>query len=326
MARSEKRVKKTKRVNRTKILSGLVLIAIVVFFVWYIARHISDFKELAIVGLSNIWLVLLVALIVLITFYLNGFLLDTLMRPFGFKLGFKESFGLAIITNFYNTITPFRGGMAARAVYLKKKYKFPYVHFLATLSAIYIIIFLIGSIAGLNSMIVIWYHYGLFNWIIFILFFALFIFLMLIIIFSPKFIERKNKWLSRFVKVINGWHLIKNNKKVVFTTAIVSLIQLILATTTLLINYSIFGIHLSFFAALFIASVNNLAILIAITPGNLGIGDAISVFSASIVGVGLTNAVAATILGRAISIIVISILGPIFSYRLMRNLKKKSKE
>ncbi len=317
--------KRAKRANRMRILSGLILAVIVAFFVWYILRHISDFKGLAIVGLSNIWLVLLVALIVLITFYLNGFLLDTLMRPFGFKLGFRESFGLAIITNFYNTITPFRGGMAARAVYLKKKYKFPYINFLATLSAIYIIIFLIGSLLGLISIIFIWKNYSIFSPIIFILFLAVFLFLMSIIIFSPKLPEQKNKWLNRFIKVINGWHLIKNNKKIVFATAIVSLIQLILATTTLLINYSIFGIHLSFFAALFIASINSLAILIAITPGNLGIGDAINVFSASIVGVGLTNAIAATILGRAISIIVISILGPIYSYQLMKEVKKKEK-
>lgn len=102
------------------------------------------------------------------------------------------------------------------------------MHFLATLSAIYVIIFLIGSFVGLLSMFLIWFYYGLFNWIIFYLFLIIFIFLLLIIVFSPKFPESKNIWLNRFAKVINGWHLIKNNKKIIFATALISLIQLFL--------------------------------------------------------------------------------------------------
>ncbi|MBM3234022.1 flippase-like domain-containing protein [Candidatus Pacearchaeota archaeon] len=312
-----------KKKSIKQLISAIILIAIIALFIFYIYKHISDFKTLFNVALSHIWLLIIVAIITLISLYLNGYLLDTLMKPFGLKLKFKESFGLAIITNFYNMITPFRGGMAARAIYLKKKHKFPYINFLAILSAIYVIIFLIAAIAGLLSMAFIWLYYGLFNLIIFLLFLAVFIFLLAIIIFSPKIKERKNIWLNRFIKVINGWHLIKNNKKVIFTTAIIAIIQLILGAIILIISYHIFGIEISFFKALFISSIGSLSILIAITPGNLGIGDAIFVFSAAIIGISLTEAIAATILSRAVGLIIIFILGPIFSYILLRNTNKK---
>jgi uncharacterized protein (TIRG00374 family) len=216
--------------------------------------------------------------------------------------------------------------MAARAIYLKKKHKFPYVHFLATLSAIYVIIFLIGSLFGLISMFFIWLYYGLFNWIAFLLFDIIFLITMSIIILSPKLPESKNKWLNRFIKVINGWHLVKNNKKVIFTTALISLIQLVLGAVNTIILYSIFGIEIGFFKALFIAAIGSIAILVSLTPGNLGVGDAIAVFSAAVIGIGLTEAVAATILGRAVNLLIIFILGPIFSYILLKHNPKKSLE
>lgn len=307
-----------------KILLISILAIIIFFFIYYIGKHLSDFKQLASVGLANIWLVLVAGVILFINLALNGYILDVLMHSFGLKLKLKEWFGLAMITNFYNYITPFRGGMIARAVYLKKKHKVPYVHFLATLGAVYIIIFLVGSIAGMLSMFFIWKYTGLFNKLIFFLFLAIFLVLLAVIIFSPKFHEKKNKWLNRIIKVINGWHLIKNNKKVVFSTLTISLIQLSLGAISNIILYLIFGVHIGFFMALFLAAISSIAILVSITPGNLGIGDAINVFSAAVIGIGLTSAVAATILGRAINLLIIFILGPIFSYVLLKH-KPKAK-
>jgi uncharacterized membrane protein YbhN (UPF0104 family) len=171
-------------------------------------------------------------------------------------------------------------------------------------------------------MFFIWLNYGLFNQLIFILFSAVFLFLSLIIIFSPKLPESRNRWFNRFIKVINGWHLIKNNKRIILATVLISSIQVIFVAINTTIFYSVFNIELSFFKALFIASVSSIAILVSITPGNLGLGDAINVFSATIIGVGLTGAVAAIVLGRAINLLITFILGPIFSYILMKQKNK----
>ena len=191
------------------LISGLILITILGFLIYYLKNNLKDFQQLAI---SNLMFLIPLIIIFLLGLYFNGMLLNILMRPFSIKLKNLEAFGLAIITNFYNLITPFRGGAAARAYYLKKKYKFPYVNFLATLSAIYLLIFLISAIIGLITLLIIKSKYNLFNLPIFLLFSMIIITLLTITIFSPKLKERENKWLNRFIKIINGWHLIKNNK------------------------------------------------------------------------------------------------------------------
>jgi uncharacterized protein (TIRG00374 family) len=313
--------------SKTKhLISGGILVIMAVLFIYYLFKNIGDFEQLFSIPLHNLWLIFVVVLIILLNFFITGMLNNELMKPFGISLKRKEYFGLSVISNFYNTITPFRGGMAARAVYLKQRYKFAYVHFLATLAGIYVLTFFIAGIVGLISILVLWLNYGLFNSLIFYLFLAISLFMLGIIILSPKFNESKKKWFSRFVKVINGWHLIKNNPKIVFTTSIVALIQLVLGALSTLVLYSIFNINIGFFKALFIVSIGSIAILVAITPGNLGIADAIGVFSATIVGVGLKEAVAVAILGRVISLILIFILGPIFSYILLKHQPKNEKD
>ena len=293
------------------ILSGAVLIIIITYLIYYINNNLQNFKQLT---LTNPIYLIPLMIISFIFIYSNGIILKTLMRPFQIKLKNNESFGLAIITNFYNLITPFKGGAAARAIYLRKKHDFPYVNFLATLSAIYILIFLVSSLTGIFSMLTLQEK----STPILVALTIFIIFLLSIIIFSPKIKENSNKWLNRFIKVINGWHLIKNNKKIITITIIISLIQVLLTAFNNLIAYQIFGIEITLAKALFIAAISNLSIIIAITPGNLGIGDAINVFTANIVGIPLTDAIATTMLLRAVNLAIIFILGPIYSYKLIK--------
>jgi uncharacterized protein (TIRG00374 family) len=308
-----------------KIISIIVLFLIIAFFIRYIINNLSDFKKLLTFGTSNPLLLIIISIIIIINLFLNGLLLKSLMKPFNIKLKLFEAFGLSTITNFYNLITPFRGGAGVRAIYLKKKHDFPYVHFLATLSAIYVIIFLVGSLAGLLSMLLIWLNYGIFNKLVFLVFLAFFLFLLPIIIFSPRLPESKNKWFNRFIKVINGWHLIKKNRGTIIKIIMISILQLIFNSLIVKLSYSVFNIDISLIKAMFLSTITLLSALIAITPGNLGIGDAINVFSAQIIGVGLTGAIAATILRRIINLVVIFILGPIFSYILIKHNSDKQK-
>ena len=293
------------------LISGSVLILIIIYLIYYINNNLQNFKQLT---MTNTLYLVPLLIFFLLSLYLNGIMLKTLMKPFKIKLKNNEAFGLAAITNFYNIITPFRGGAAARAIYLKKKHDFPYVHFLATLSAIYILIFLVSSIVGIFSMLTLQEK----SIPILITLSILTIFLLLIIIFSPRIKEKRNKWLNRFIKVINGWHLIKNNKRIIAITIIISLVQVLLTALNNLIAYQIFGIEITLAKALFIAAISNLSIIIAITPGNLGIGDAINVFTANIVGIPLTEAIATTMLLRAVNLAIIFILGPIYSYKLIK--------
>ena len=299
-----------------KLFSISIFLILVALFIYYIKENISDFKQLSIV---SPWLLIILVIIFLLTYFVISQITILLLKQLNVCLSQKESFALSIVTGFYNLITPFRGGMAVRAVYLKKKHKFAYVDFLATLSASYILIFLVASFMGLISTILIYLQTKTYNIILSVIFGGVFLVMLFIIIVSPKFTESKdNKWLNRFIKVINGWNLIKDNKKVVFSVALFSLIQILFGSLMIYLEFKVFGLDVGFIQSLFLTSISSLGILLAITPGNLGINEAIIVFSAATIGITPIESLSAALLGRAVSLVVLFILGLIFSYTLIK--------
>ncbi len=304
---------------KTQIKTSLsigILISIVTLFIYYIIKHISDFKQLSLV--NPFYLVILLALFIF-TYFLISLVTKNLLKPLGVRLKNFEAFALSIVTGFYNLITPFRGGMATRAIYLKKKHDFSYTEFLSSLAGMYVIAFLIASFLGLLSTYLIYLTEDIFSPILFMIFLGIFLPLLLIVIFSPKLPETKNNFINRFIKVINGWHTIKNNKRIIFIISSLTLIQLLIGSLMIYLQFQVFGIEINFIKCIFLTSIGSLSLLIAITPANLGVGEAVTVFSALTIGITATQSLSVVLLGRAIQFLVLFILGPIFSYILLNN-------
>ena len=293
-----------------------ILLIIVALFIYYIIQHISDFQQLSLV--NPFYLVILLALFIF-TYYLISIITKNLLYPLGVKLKGFEAFALSIVTGFYHLITPFRGGTITRAVYLKKKHEFSYTNFLASLAGKYLIIFLTASFIGLITTLFINYIYGSFSWIIFFVFLAIFLPLLLIVVLSPKLSLTKNNFINRFIKVVNGWHLIKNNKRVIIIITLVSILQLIIGAFMFYFQFRVFGIEVEFIKCLFLASIGSLSILIAITPAGLGINEAVIVFSALTIGITPAQSLSVALLGRVIGFLVLFILGPTFSAFLIKH-------
>lgn len=306
--------------NKKKIFQILVLIVLIIWFAFYFYQHIEEFKQLKIVNI-----VYFLPLFFLFIFFLinNGLVLKYLLEPFQIKLKFKEWFGLSVVTTMGNFLTPFRGGAGARAIYLKTKHGFPYSYFLSTLLGIYIIVFLVNSLVGLLTMILLYFFYGIFNIIIFIIFLCLFLFLLGIVIFSPKIKETKYPFINKFINVINGWHLIKSNKKIIVVTGLISLVNVVIMVLVMFLEFRVFGINISLLDALFLSIVSALSLFISITPGALGIREVVIAFTATVINIPISQALAVSILDRAIGLAFIFILGPIFSYILMNQKIKK---
>ena len=303
-----------------RIISISTLIIIIFFFGLYIKNHISDFKQLTIVNPLYLFPLFILAFIYSIN---NGLVIKYLLEPFKIKMNFKEWFGLSVVTSFYNMITPFRGGAVTRAVYLKNKYLFSYTNFFATLSGIYVINFLIASFLGLISLIYLYYTKDILNLLVASIFLFFFIPLLIIVLFSPNFPETKSNFLNKFIGVLNGWNLIRKNRKVVLLVSLIYILQITLFSIAGILSYNVFGISISFIEALFLASIGSLTILIAITPSGFGVVEAVAVFSALVIGITPAQSLSVAIIGRVIGMSIIFILGPIFSYILMKDFKKR---
>jgi uncharacterized protein (TIRG00374 family) len=306
-----------------KIASYSILVLILILFVNYLYHHTTEFKE---TSLTNpLWIIPLI-IIFLLNYIFVGIQTKAILEPFGIKLKTMELYMLSIVTGFYNIITPARGGTGIKAVYLKKKHNFAYTKFLATLTGTYILIFFISSLFGLISLLFIYKFYNVFNSTILLLFLGIFISSTLIILFSPNFKEARYGWLNHFIKVANNWNIIRRNKGVLFTYAVVTILSLLISITNTIISYYIFGIHISFIQALFLTCIGSISVLIQITPGNLGVGEAIAVFSALIIGITPAQSLPVAIFGRIVQMIVLFTLGPIFSYILFKHKPKKEED
>lgn len=300
--------------NKKKILQILVLVILIAWFVVYFYQNIDEFRQSKIVNSIYLIPIFLLAVLFLMT---NGLVLKYLLEPFQIKLNFKEWFGLSVINTMGNYLTPFRGGAVVKAIYLKKIYQFSYSYFLSTLTGIYVIVFLVNSFVGLLTIFLLKYFYGIFNILIFLIFLFIFLFLLGIVIFSPKFKETKCSFINKFISVINGWYLIKSNKKIIITTSLISLVNVAIMVLVMFLEFRVFGINIPLLRVLFLSIVSTLGLFFSITPGALGIREAIVSFTAIVINIPIFQVLTVSILDRVVGLIIIFILGPIFSYILM---------
>src|SRR3989344_535422 len=259
------------------LITTIILLILALLLAFYIKNNLSDFSSLSLV---SPYLIIFLIILFIFNYFILGLLTKYLISPLNVKIGFFESFQIAVVTGFYNLITPFRGGMAARAVYMKT---------------------------------------GEFNIIIFFVFLITFLGMISIIIFSPRLPKTRSSFINKFINVVNGWTLIKNNKKIILVISILTLIQTFVSALSGYLSFHVFGIEISFIEALFLTSIGTISIIIAVTPANLGIGEAIGVFSALTLGITPAQSLTVAVLGRAISFITLFIMGPVFSYKLIHH-------
>lgn len=293
----------------------LVLVFLLLLFGYYIYRHIADFRQIAIV--NPIWLLVLIVLF-LVNYLFIGLQMDYLIRPLGVKFRRSETFMLSITTAFYNLIMPAKGGMIIRAGYLKKQHGLPYTKFISSLAGTYTITFFISSFIGLISMGLIYNIYDKFNWIISTIFAILFISTILIILLPPRVRKTKYWILNQAFAAMNGWHTVSKNKAAIIACIFATFAGLAITSGSIIVAYHVFGIEINILQAIFLASIGNLTLLIQISPGNLGVTESISVFSATILGIPPLQSLPVALLRRGVQIIALGILGPIFSYILIK--------
>jgi len=307
--------------NVKKISGWLFLPAVILLVFYYIKTHMPEFTALSFINAQLIPALILIQLGVSVAL---GLIIKYLLEPFGIRLGFKEWFGLSVVTTFYNTITPFRGGMVARALYLKERHNFSYTSFLATMSGIYVVNFFIQSTAGLLSAAAIYFQSGIFSPAISVIFGGFFLASLVMLMFSPEMPDSKNPVLNKAAQIFNGWNGIRKNRKIVITVVCTAFLQLFLTAAGLLISYKVFGIDVSIAQSVFLSSISLLGIVISITPGSLGVAEAITVFSSLALGITVAQSLSAAVLIRLTSLAVIFTLGPVYSYILIKKDKKSA--
>jgi len=302
------------------ILSKLKLVfqVIILGFVGrYFLNHISDFKHLLSIDFK--WLPIL--------FFLSVFSLIPVALEFNYSsklfnlhLKAKEWIGLSVINTFYNQILPLSSGVFIRGVYLKKKFDLDYSKYSGVMGVSLILNIFTGCIVALLIGV-----FGPFE-VTYIteISISLSITLISCIVFYLSVkkltkIDLRIKFVNNFILSVNeGIDLIQENKKFMRKIFLIQLLMNLGFGLRLFLCFWVLNLEVSFLIVIFVQSLTMLTTLISITPGNIGIREAIIGNMQVILGVSFEESVLAATLDRIISLIIILVLGMYFNFTLIQ--------
>jgi uncharacterized membrane protein YbhN (UPF0104 family) len=307
--------------SRLRLIGSIVVMPLMLAFaVYYLIAHWAEFESLRIL---NPYLLGGIAGLILVGYWVSGEIARIMLRPLQVRIGVWESFQLAVVTGFYNIITPFKGGLAIRAIYMKRVHDFSYTHFVSSLGGSYVLTFFVTSATGLAAVLYLYLTDQLISIAIAMIFALVLLITLGIIVFSPTVSPSENPILRLLGRIIGGWNHIKADRTVLAYLAAFTIIQVLVGAITLMLQFTAFGINISIAQALFLTSLGSISLFLQITPAGLGISEAILIFSASTLGISTSESFAAAILGRGVNLAVSFILGPLFSWYLIKRTGRK---
>lgn len=301
---------------KQKIIYFFSIIIFSIFIYLFFQNNPELFSKFLEISLKNILIIFSLNTLLL---FINGYFLKTITLPFNINI--KNHFWISSTTSLLNLITPFRGGAFFRGWYLKKKYNLPIKDILITIAGSYPIIFLINSILGIFLLTYL-FQSGISNSIWGFVFFSILFLSTLILFFIPQI---KYKKLEKLNFIIQGWHKISKNKKIIF---ICTLQQLLFSSVSALALFFIFksiGYDISIAQALLISVFAVFAIIINITPAGLGIVESFFILAGIFINVPVEIMLLSVIVRRSIEIFTLLFWGGLGKFILLKDLKIKNK-
>lgn len=262
------------------ILSFGGTIILIGFLIWYILNNLESFAIIRQISLFDCFLILMLMFVNFLTMAVS---FKIIMDSCGYKLTFKEWFGLTMITSMSNLFVP-AGGIGFRAIYLKKIHGFEYTHFLSTFAALSIIDFILFGVAGLISILYIYLQTHLINWFLIIIFATVLLICLISLFFSPKLPRLKNKFMFRVVNVLESWYELKRQPKLILNIFLSTGVNVISSILIYFLAFHALGLNVSVVQASLPAAMGDYGGYIKILPGAVGFYEASIIYSAKVLG------------------------------------------
>lgn len=239
--------------------------------------------------------------------FTNGLFTKFILAPLGKHISVAEGFFVSMISTVGNFFAPVGAGLGFRAVYLKKKHSLPYSQYVSTLYGNYIIVFLVNAFFGLLALSLLRGSPGPQYYVLVGVFGAMFaVSLFLSQVKIPEL--RKNRvkggLLSRVAHILHeitkGWNQIVVRRSLVVRLALLTTINFGLNAIMLFaiiraLNLSIGGSEL-----LLLTALGSLSTFINLTPANLGVKEAVYLFSASVIGFSTAEILSIALVDRGV--------------------------
>lgn len=282
-------------------------------FAVYFFLNIHKFKILL---HANLYLLVVIVLFDFLNIASNGLFVKFSLRPFRKHISTVESTYVALISSVGNFFAPVGSGFGFRAVYLKKRHGLAYGDYMATLYGNYIIVFLVNSFFGLLALYLLRAHHSNEFFVLVMVFGGVFLVsLLLSLIKVPShLLERdiKNKYMNKLAKIffqmLDGWNGIVANRLLMIQLILLVMVNFLFSL--LVAKTEIVALHLtiSFPALLLFSVLGSLSLFVSVTPANLGVKEAIYLFSSTVIGFSVPQILSIALIDRGVLFVVLVVL------------------
>lgn len=278
-----------------KLLGYILFLLFIIYLAYYINQNREDFS--ALLDIAPIFLIL-ISVTHLISFLMNALFLKVSMQPFQKEISLSESFFVSLLTSIGNYFFPVGAGTGTKAVYLKRKISLSYSDFFSVLSANYIIVLLFNAGVGLFSVLFLNNKVPIFDSpILFVSLLGLFVSMLYLAIFGfPKFLLNKLKTMNKLDRITSlistvmfGWNLIVKNRSLTFKLLLITMANTSITMTAAFFAAKSLGFGIGFVPLLLYSSLGSISFILNITPGSIGIKEAIYIYSSAALGLSTAN-------------------------------------
>ncbi len=303
-----------------------ITIVVLVFFIYYFINNRDDFVHVLSTSPKYLIPIFIINTGVL---FLNGVFIKIILKSFKKNIYISEASYLAVVSSLANYFLPMRGGLIYKSVYLKKKFKFPFSHFISSLYGNYIIVFLVNSLIALIVLFLIQSRTSVLSLPLYAFFGMLFVSMIVLSVVKfpvEKIREGKYKFVNRVVNIIknilNGWNIILKDKKLLISLLMITILGFIFSVLLFYLQFQALGINTNLVSVILYSCLSGVSLLVSLTPGSLGIREGIFVITSDILGITNEQVMQLALLDRGVGLVVM-VFWVLVLYIFLKFLKKE---
>ncbi len=295
-----------------------------VFFVLcasYVYANRGDFAFVATASLPEL---AIGSVLILAAFLMSAYQFALFLEGFGLRLGWVQLVALTMGMCLGNLVTPMRGGTGLLAAYMKTVHRLDFPSFAVIYGGTGLLIALINSGLALAALVLMWGLYGFFHPALAVATVGLFLVCLYLSVFPPPSRAARGGVMGMIGRAVNSWHVLTRDRGLLMRLALSFLAVAMLVAAAFFFTYRAIGANVSPLGALTVSSMGNIANLAALTPGSLGIFDAVVIQIPQYFGLDPDRSIAAALIFRGLSFfwaLLLGIPGLVYTVVLVRRLR-----
>jgi uncharacterized membrane protein YbhN (UPF0104 family) len=302
-----------------KLLAGLLTLATLAGLVLYGWQHLDEVASVELVSTSY---VVLCAFAVVGSLVVVGPLFQGMINELNRCVGLFECISLSVVTTAVNTLVPLQGGAGVRALYLRHRHGFEYGNFLATLYGYQVLRVLVCALGAAAAVLVLVFGEGREVSTALIASVSVCVVLSLAACYLPR-MPATGSWLGdRLAAFTEGWHTLRARPQCLIRMTFLVALQLAAEVATFWAACAAIGVRLSAAEAVAVGTLSILVTVVGLTPGGLGLFEAMAAFASSAVSLNPVHSVMAALLARFVLLAVLLVLTPVAIVHLTSGWKR----